>query len=108
MKRIIVVEDDPVVWLDLAELLSAQFSPETIARLDLQEAMTLLPQLAGETTALVLSKLPNTLDVFADAVTRGVRLVVTNTVPSGLAEALAGAKIIGRPFDGSALLAALE
>jgi hypothetical protein len=108
MKRIIVVEDDPVVWLDLAELLSAQFSAETIARLNLNEAIAVLPELSGDATALVLSELPATLDVVAEAVMRGVRLVVTNTVPSGLAEALAGAKIIGRPFDGSALLAALE
>jgi CheY-like chemotaxis protein len=107
MKRIIVVEDDPVVWLDLAELLSSQFSTETIARLNLKEAIAVLPELSGDSTAVVLSDLPPAFDALAEAVTRGVRLVITNTVPPGHTEALAGARIIGRPFDGSALLAAL-
>ena len=107
MKRIIVVEDDPVVWLDLAELLSAHFSTETIDRLDLKEAIAVLPELSGESTALVLSELPATLDVVEDAVSRGVRLVLTNTVPPGHTEKLAGVRIVGRPFDGSVLLAAL-
>ena len=107
MKRIIVVEDDPVVWLDLAEMLSAHFPPETVKRVNLKEAIALLPDLDGEATALVLSKLPEALDIVSDATAWGVRLILTNTVSPGYSEGLAGVRIVGRPFDGSALLAAL-
>jgi hypothetical protein len=107
MKKIIVVEEDPIVWLDLSELLAARFGAGLIERRSLAEVTANLSELAQSRAALVLSDLPEPLDRLAEAIERGLKLVITNTVSPDESVTLKGARIVGRPFEPSTLIEAL-
>jgi hypothetical protein len=107
MNKIIIVEEDPVVWLDLSELLSDHFGAGKVERRSLPDVMAVLPEIAGNQSILILSDLPERMDPLLEAMDHGLRLVITNTVPSGESETLKGAHIVGRPFEPATLIEAL-
>lgn len=104
MDRIIIVEEDPIVWLDLSDLLQRRFPQARLERVALPEALALIAADGQPATALITASLPE--DPAALCPTLGLlnRVVVTNSVNDNLKKALPKVAFFERPFDLTAIL----
>ena len=105
MENIIVVETDPIVWLDLSDALKSRFRAAQLERLPLEDAIASVATLCGSSRALITAILPENLSSLASRCAEGLRLVVTNTFADvDVRAALPSALFIERPFDAGEIL----
>jgi hypothetical protein len=108
MENILVVEEDPVVWLDLGDLLRLRFAGAIVERLSLAEAMDALRDGVRAGQALITATLPQNVADLAACCGAGLRLLVTNAGDAAAHSALPHAVFFERPFDANELVAKLD
>ncbi|MEO8529670.1 MAG: hypothetical protein ABI459_00455 [Deltaproteobacteria bacterium] len=113
MERILIVEDDPIVLLDVSEGLRGALSGADIIGTTLEVALSeLRADLRGgdvlHRTALISSEIPGDTESLQTLVSRGLNVILTNRPPVAYATDLPTAKIVERPFETATLITILS
>jgi len=108
MKLILVVEDDPIVLLDLNEGLRAALSSCEVVGATLPEALARLnrePTLVG--VALISGQTPSEYGELLRLIERGLCVIFTNRLTDPAAKVFAASTVVDRPFDAATLITIL-
>ena len=109
MKHIMIVEDDPVVLLDVNEALLTSLPASLIACVSLDEGMSQLHakhDLAD--TALISAVVPENPEALHILAERGLCVILTNRLSPERAKKLPTVIVIDRPFDAATLITHLS
>ena len=101
MERIFVVEDDPVVALDLLDLLRASVDAAHVEHVSLDEALAFISEAPPFSFTTVLDRLPEMPDDTLQELLGRTRVIFTNWLDANDSRNLPNFNAVERPFEPS-------
>ena len=108
MEKIIVVEEDPIIALDLLDMLQTTFGTAVIEHLPMPTALDSVVAGASNLLALIVERLPQDMTADIKAALARMTVVVTNFPDASMRAILPTAMFVERPFEPSSIAAMIK